>query len=141
MKWIWHRIKKFCCNKEVGVFILSRNLLSCWCWKPHKMYKIYNIEPPYVRCLSIKYLAPLFFPLWLADRHQSYDFLPYVFGRSLNILVCLRLSVVRTLWLMWSFIANTTTTDFNNPFLWFSRSTKFVQNLLYTDCHLIYNPC
>ena len=67
------------------------------------MYKIYNIEPPYVRCLSIKYLAPLFFPLWLADRHQSYDFLPYVFGRSLNVLVCLRLSVVRTLWLMWNF--------------------------------------
>ena len=105
------------------------------------MYKIYNIEPPYVRCLSIKYLAPLFFPLWLADRHQSYDFLPYVFGRSLNILVCLRLSVVRTLWLMWNFITNTTTTDFNNPSLWLSRSTKFVQNLLYTDCYLTSNRC
>ena len=105
------------------------------------MYKIYNIEPPYVRCLSIKYLAPLFFPLWLADRHQSYDFLPYVFGRSLNILVCLRLSVVRTLWLMWNFIANTTTTDFNNTFLWYCRSTEFVQNFLYNDWYSTSNWC
>ena len=55
--------------------------------------KRYVIEPPYVRCLSIKYLAPLF-PLLFGWSPPIIHFPPYVFGRSLN---CVRLSVIRTI--------------------------------------------